>query len=332
LTGAGVGTQAADSLPIGWQLGQDTVMSSLVLGKPQGSVRPGSVILPDRQVRTLSVKWPVFGNEHLAKQETLRPAGADIKHRRFAVTYDSGELKRYSFATRLDEIEVDNARAAGMMPMDLREAGYALAQRAVEDDIERIKATMLTTSGSYDSANKVDCTTKKFNSASGNVYADARTVIEGISAKTGVGGSGIEAFVSRDTLNGIYRDPVFLAVRGVAGQGQGLRIPTEQEIAAYLGISRVWSEDVRVLNDDGTIGSLYSGVMIFYRPSGTPGVDTTFGDVIPGVTFTWGRGGARAQINMAASSMSTDVAWPWERVALPKVFSYDAMGLLYNCV
>lgn len=324
------GANVAESLPVGWQLGQDTVMSSLILGKPQNQVYPGKLILPDRPTRTMTVKWPVFGTEHLKKFKTERAAGADIGTRRFAVSYDRAELKRYTFGTRFDEIELENAAAAGMMPMALQEAGYELARRAVEDDLERIRHGLLTTPGNYAAANELDASGAPWNTT-GNSYNDVRSVVEAISNKTGVGGKSIRGVIATDALNAVYRDANFQAVRNGAGGGQGLRIPTNQEIADYWGIDRLDEADIRVVDDDTTtITTLYSGKLILYRPTGTPGVDTTFGDVVPGVTFTMGRGGARPVVNMAEATLNTDRVFPWERIALPKVFSYDAMGLIYG--
>ncbi|GEM_PF-5321525 len=325
------GVNASESLPVGWQLGQDAVMSSLILGKPQYQVYPGSLILPDRPIRAgLTAKWPVFGTEHLKKFKTERAAGADINTRRFAIDYDRAELLRYTFGTRFDEIEIQNALETGLTPMGLREAGYELSRRAVEDNLERIRHGLLTTAANYATANKVNAASAPW-ATTGNSYNDVRTVVEGISAATGVGGRSLRGVIATDALNAVYRDANFQAARVGAGGGQGLRIPTNQEIADYWGIGGLDEADMRVVDDDGTtITTLYSGTLIIYRPTSTPGMNTTFGDVVPGVTFTKGRGGARPVINMADSTLNTDRVFPWERIALPKVFSYDAMGLIYG--
>lgn len=311
-----------------WQIGIDSEVTGLIVGRPQSLVRPGEVILPWRTVRTVGYRYPTFTDLARFKPfETKRGLSADIRTARLTGSYASGETTRHSFAYEYDEAEIANRDAAGNFPLSIREMASALAREAVLDDIERERAVLLTATATYTQSNYTTIAGgAEWDSAGSAMQADIDAAANAMSLRTGAQRSQMILYLGGTAGRAALMNREFRAAR--AGTAQSTSFPTFDEIARWLGIARVWSDDRQVLDTAGTaLEYLYGENAILYLPSKPSGMDDMFGTYQPGATFTTNMGAA---LQPWRENKNTTWYFPFEQWADVKIFNDANMHLFQN--
>lgn len=318
---------AENSLATQWSLGIDTLVQGVVLGTPSDDVFPGEQILPDRSVDSLNFLWPVLGKEHLRLHDAKRALRAEHSEGNRAVSYASDTVERFSWKTGVDVAEIRSASIA-RPAFNLRRDGALYCRRIVRTAIEWERRALLVTAGTYSFAYDLSTGTgdlNYWNGSSGNSFKNIWNAISAISNATGVQPSKLTLYLSQKAYLAFLMDPVFTARKG--GLSQSLTgAVSMQEIAAYFGIGKVWTANPVVANDAGGVDPMYDNVAILYLDTNS-GLDRTFGDYIPGVTFRWNDGVT------AQSWYDNDrTSWyeAWNEWAKPKIFSATTMALFTN--
>lgn len=319
------GVRAFDNPAINLTLGIDELVTELVIGTPQDMVMPGAVILPDLSVRQMTYRYTKYGTEHLAAKQTERGLRAPIQASDYQVTYETGSLTRHSWRVERDVAEF--AVASRVPGMRLREQSALFARRMVEMDIERRRALLLTTPGTYDAGHVINANGDEWDKpGTGDSLADINVVTNAIAAKFGIMPEELTVFLSLKARNAAFNDPTFKAQR--AGTDSGIRTPTLAELTNYWNVKRVWSANPVQLDDDGvTINPLYGEVAIIYYEVETSRLDTTFGGLTAGRTFRFNDGVAS---DAWYDNLKTCWNFSWNAWAEPTIISPNVMGLIYN--
>ena len=139
------GYRALEDPIINVQLGEDALVTELILGQPQALVMPGSRIFRDTPVTSYQFQYEQRGTEHLDDVDTERAMRAEIKIGDWKTETVVDRLRRYSFGVLKDEDEISNAHPN----LRVREVSASLSRRIVELNLERIKRDLLTATTSY---------------------------------------------------------------------------------------------------------------------------------------------------------------------------------------
>lgn len=315
------GQRVAENPIINVMLGNDALVTELVLGTPQDLRLPGESILPPITVDGYQFKWTKLGVEHLKQIDTERGMRAPIAHGDWRAETEGAILKRFSFRVLKDADEISNAEPS----LRIRERSAMLARRIVRLDIERRRRDILMASGTYPVANVLAIAGgSEWNTANGDSRADVRSMVNSIVTSTGVMPEELVVWLSLAAFEAAKDDPVFLAVRS----NFTADTPDEVALARYWGVGRVWTSNPVELKDDGTVGAMYSDSALIYWPGTGSAYDTEYGDFRFGATFTWNRGVASTPYY---DNTITSWSFPWTDYALPKVITPGAAALITNC-
>lgn len=304
-------------------LGQDQLVTALVLGQPAEMVFPSQRILKPITVDSLAYKWTSFGVERLRRYDTRRGLRAEIKTADWAVSYNTGTLKRYSFAVPKDDAEL----AAALPSLNVRERSAAMARMIVEKDIESIAASLLTTVTTYPVSHRLAIAGgSEWDTAGGDSKADVQSIVEAICDDTGLQKSQLSVFLGRKAYEAAQKDPVLAAQRLYTG---GIPPATSSLLAEYWDVGEVWTANPIIAADHAdTVSPMYGDVAIVYYNGGGQAWDTSYGDLTFGATFGWSRGASLEPYRMPNT---TTWYFPWETWVEHNVINNLCGGIITNC-
>ena len=308
------------------QLGYDPVTTDLVVGPPQTTnAAPGARIF--RPVRTpgMTFKYLVYGKEHLRRYRTKRGPKGKIRTASFQASTETGALDRHTFASDLDELEIESAQIAEPN-YDARLHANILSRMWVTLDVEADRAELL-----QDPSNYTNVTTltsgNEFNGASGDMQTTLRTAARTIlNAVPGATTEDIVAFMPQSTEDAAVEDTVWKAARANGGNGF---LPDAAEIARYLKFKRVETGNPVAQQDDGTVAPLYPDMCLLYYESPSASFDTSRGSYLDfAIRGDRGQGGARTPFYDDSSST---FFYPWEEFTGPAITRELNAHLVLNC-
>lgn len=334
LASQGMVVQAADYEEPMTQFQLDPGWTSLVLGKPTPIGNPGELILRPWTVNDWTFKWLIFGGERHQVLNAKRGPGAEIQHGTFAVAEDSGILERYSFkfGFDLDQIRFGDARI-GMAEKCLQNA-RSIVEMAMEYD----RATLLTTAASYTSGNNlaISAGSEWNDSTPGDPKEHIRTVVDAITAATGVEDEDLAVFLPRESYQAAIEHADFISFKETASSGLGIGVTGLSTkaanlalLAAYFEVGRVWTMNKRYMNTEGVMVPMYGDVAIVYYDGDQ---SSTAWDNSQG-RYEFGRS-AMPNRGLAARPYveeNTTMQWyPWHGYLKPIITNPDLAGLITN--
>lgn len=304
-------------------LGQDQMVTALVLGQPAQRVFPSQRILRPITVDSIAYKWTKFGVERLRRYDTQRGLRAEIKTADWKVSTETGSLKRYSFAVPKDDAEL----AVAAPNLSVRERSAAMARMIVETDIESIASSLLTTVTTYPVSHRLAIGAgSEWDTAGGDSKTDVGSIVEAICDDTGLQRSQLSVFLGRKAYEAAQKDPILAAQRLYIG---GISAPMSQMLAEYWDVGEVWTANPIVAADHAdTVSPMYGDLAIVYYNGSGQDWDTSYGDLVFGATFGWSRGAALEPYRMPNT---TTWYFPWETWVEHNVINNLCGGIITNC-
>ena len=313
--------RAVESPLENYTLGQNPLVTSLVLGTPQTRQMPSRQILTPLGVDSVAFKWFSYGVERLKSYDTKRGLRAKIRHSDWAATTHTDELVRYSWSIVKDDAEIAN----GHPSLRVREVSAMMARDIVQLGIEQIAATLLTTTTSYPASHRLAISAgSEWDAAGGDSYADVTAMANQICDDIGCLPGEINAFVPSVSLRAALQDPVFRASRAYQTTDQA----SLDTLARYWGIGSAFTGNVRVASDAGVVSNLYSDCVILFYPGSAAAYDTSYGELQFGATFSWNRGMA---LEAWRDPSNTSWYFPWEEWVKHKIINNYCGAIITNC-
>ena len=303
------------------QLGQDPLVTALVLGQPAASSYPGQQILRPITVPNVTFSYTTISNDHLRYYDAERALRANIRHSDWSVSVQAASLVRHSWRVMKDVAELDNANPS----LRMRELSALLAKRIVDMNIETKIRDLISTAGNYPAAHRTAIGAgSEWNSVNGDSRTTILAMADQICADTGLMWSDLSVFLSRESYQAALSDPTFLAARSY----QNTAMANAEILAQYWGVKNVWVANPVQADNEGVVSPMYSDLAVIYYGGDAANFDTTYGDLTFGVTFKWNRGVAGSPW---FEEENTTWNFPWEDWALPKIINSSCGAIITNC-
>lgn len=304
-----------------YTLGQDPLVTSLVLGTPQLRQMPSRQILKPIGVDSITFKWFGYGVERLKAYDTERALRAEIRHSDWTATTNTDSLKRYSWSVPKDVAELANSHPS----LRVAELSARMARDIVMLNIEMLAATLLTTVTNYPVSHRLALGAgSEFDAAGGDSNASIQTIVDAICDDTGLQPMDLQVFLPNKSYRAALQDPVFRAIRGY----QTTQIGNAATLAEYWGVGGVFTGNIRTADEDNAVSDLYGDVAIVFYPGMGADYDTTYGDQQFGATFSWNKGMA---LERWFDPKTTTWYFPWEEWVKHGIINSSCGGIITNC-
>jgi hypothetical protein len=314
-------------------LGQDPVMTNLVLGMPQGAL-PGMKILGRVDVRKQHFRYPVFGAEHLQPRDTERGLKERIQSAGIKIGYENASLKRFSFAYDFDDDELSENTGDDIgSVLRLQQRGTFEARQTVELNLEKRRHTLLTTVTNYPVANRLAIAGgSEWDAAGGDSKTDVQAMANQVVLGTPYTREQVSVFLSDEAKEAALADPIFIAARA----NYTTDMSDLDTLRKYWGVGEVWTAKP-VTSADGTLANvvgMYADLAIVYLP---PEISAPSGISLPELTSGTPRFGAAFAMNDGVALRPyyeedrTTWFYPWQARDHSAIIQSARGAIITNC-
>lgn len=282
-------------------------------------------------------KYYTYGTESMGLKDAERaPYGAiqASNSRRDEVT---GKLRRYTWASIYDELELgvaDEAAAVSGVPWNLRVLGPREAREIVTLCIEKAKATVVLAAGSYSSGSlDLDDTlgagSEWDNQTNGDSRTSIRSMAQRIAGASGLSVKDIDVFLTDASMNAAQNDPALRSAMQYTSPGA---LPNEAWLAGAWGVRSVTVADAFYKDASGNFVSMYGDIAVLRVAQDlSSDYDTESGNLDSFTEFKWMGAGSMAGPQVPfRENLNTAWYFPYQDFSQPVQVNTSAAGIIRN--